>query len=92
MRLVIKRSGGYAGGGEVPVATIDTARLEPSRAQVIENCIDQLARLEEQFGTDMVRYVIQVQDDRGTRELVVLDEANPDSALHRLLGAVGASH
>ena len=81
MRIVIRRSGGYA-GGEAQTAGVDTSRLDPARAQEVEQLVLQTiadaSERAEPIGADLPRYEITVEDEAGTRSLTFTDDGRPD--------------
>jgi hypothetical protein len=92
MHLRITKSGGLAGFDKEEVAVVDTHDLGPDAARRVRDCIEALERETPPVGADLIRYDVHVRDDEGNvRELATLDEGDPSSTLHRLLGALGAS-
>ena len=80
MRIVIRRSGGYA--GEAQTAGVDTSRLDPARAREVEQLVQQTiadaSERAEPIGADLTRYEITVEDEAGTRSLTFTDDGRPD--------------
>ncbi len=91
MKVMIKRSGGYAGVEEETVAAVDTGALSGPQAQRVESAVRKLERAESPIGTDMLRYDIEVRDEQGTRSLTFLDDGDPKSPLQELLQAVSGA-
>lgn len=90
MIITIKRSGGLAGFEAEEVARVDTANISPALTERIKRCIDALAAREPSIGTDMLRYDIEVVEDRGQqRALAVSDDGDPANPLQDLLQMVG---
>lgn len=93
MRIVVKRTGGYA--GIESVADVDTSRLDPARAQQLEQLVRdaaaEAARGEEVVGADLMRYEITVQQEGSTRRLSWIDDGRPEPGpVKRLIEEVGA--
>jgi hypothetical protein len=90
MRIKIKSSGGFAGYEQQEVGSVDTATLGADKARHLEDVVSKLlASTEQTVGADMMRYDVEICDDHGkTRELVLLDDGNPDNPLQQLLQAV----
>jgi hypothetical protein len=92
VKIIIKRSGGLAGVEEAELARVDTSALPADAAQRAKDAVEDLLTEEPAVGTDMLRYQLELEDEEGRRRsLVVLDEGDPASPLHRLLDAVCAS-
>jgi hypothetical protein len=91
MKVMIKRSGGYAGLEEETVAAVDTEALSRPQAQRVESAVRKLETAESPIGTDMLRYDIEVRDEQGARSLPFLDDGDPKSPLHELLQAVSGA-
>jgi hypothetical protein len=78
MQIVVRRTGGYAGGGQV--SSVDTARLDAERRNRIEQLVrDASASVEreEPVGADLMRYEITVQENGTTRSLAWTDDGRP---------------
>ena len=90
MIITIKASGGYAGYEQQEVGKIDTDMLDDEQAKHIKHVINRLRESEGQIiGTDMMRYDIEIRDEQGkTQELVLLDDGDPNNPLQELLMAV----
>jgi hypothetical protein len=92
MRIVIRRSGGYA--GETDTANIDTSRLDPGRAREIERLVDQASAGAAlgggPVGADLMRYDITIEDGEDSRSLSFLDDGSPDAGpMKRLVEKIG---
>ena len=92
MRIVVKRSGGYAGAESV--AEVDTSRLDAAGAKRIEQLVDAASAAkaaEEPIGADLTRYKITIQEGGGrTRSLTWTDDGNPSGGpIKRLIDELG---
>ena len=89
MRITITSSGGFAGLEDQDVGSIDTAVLDTRQAQRLEQTVAKLLTTEQQvIGADMMQYKLKISDDQGNvRELVLVDDGNPDNAIQELLKA-----
>ncbi|OLD37497.1 MAG: hypothetical protein AUI57_10670 [Candidatus Rokubacteria bacterium 13_1_40CM_2_68_8] len=81
----VTQTGGFAGGSE-PVATVDTSTVAPASAAKIKDRIGALRRFvasgTQPIGADLYRYEIDVVDERGKVErLVVFHEGEPGVSL-----------
>jgi len=81
----VTQTGGFAGGSE-PVATVDTSTLAPASAARIKDRIAALRRFvasgTQPIGADLYRYEIDIVDDTGkAQRLVVLHEGEPGVSL-----------
>jgi len=81
----VTQTGGFAGGSE-PVATVDTSTLTPASAARIKDRIAALRRFvacgTQPIGADLYRYEIDIVDDTGkAQRLVVLHEGEPGVSL-----------
>lgn len=93
MIITIKRSGGFAGFDNDPVATVDTSELDMQEQRRITAHIEALAAAQQAVGADMLRYDIELQAQAGgaSQHLTVADEGDPDSTLHKLLDSLGVA-
>jgi hypothetical protein len=90
VKILIARSGGFAGFEREAVASVDTVCLDPARAGPIEAALARLAAEEPPVGTDMIRYDVEVTDDDGRRRcLTTFDDGDPNNPARALLQAVG---
>ena len=98
MIVNIRRSGGFA-GIEEELGVIDTDNLQERAAARLESSIAEITRLLNEtedyppVGADMFRYDVEIIDENGERrQLVIVDEGNPESpplkALYELLEAL----
>ena len=90
MKIRIKSSGGIAGQEEIEIASLDTANLSTTEAeQIIQNVESIFEQGAQVVGADLMNYRIEVEDEQGKRkELVIMDEGEPDSPIQQLLVAI----
>jgi hypothetical protein len=99
VKIRIIRSGGYA-GIEENFGSIDTVNLSKEAASRVAKYVSTLNQLKhtateyEPIGTDMFHYKIEIQNDRGeSQRLVISDDGDPQNpfmkALRDLTDALG---
>jgi hypothetical protein len=75
MKLVVERTGGFAGitrRGERDVSALSSEQLVALR-QLVEPC----SSLPPDFGADRFTYRVEVQGDNGTKRMTVPESAMP---------------
>lgn len=79
MGIVVRRTGGYAGGESV--SKVDTDRLNAAQRlrieQLVRDAAATVARAEEPIGSDLIKYEITIQENGSTRTLVWTDDGTP---------------
>ena len=88
MKIAIKQSGGFA--GEVKeLLRLDTAQIEPSVSQQVEQFIREVkffdlpAVIEGDVGADFLRYEITVIDSNRQHTVIFSDDGGPKTAAMR---------
>jgi hypothetical protein len=79
MKIVIQRSGGYAGISET-LHDVDTADLDPASAAELENLAlgaEAAAAAAQSVGADFLKYEVTLSDDHGSRSWTVVDDDSP---------------
>ena len=91
MNISIKRSGGFAGVTE-DLGTINTAQLDATRAQQVEQMVQDIgffnlpAMLSSGIGADLMRYEVTVIDGNKQHTVAFEDDDGPETApLRRLV-------
>ena len=92
MRIIVRRSGGFAGTAET-LRDIDTDNLDAASAAEIENLIqtlDTAARTNgaqaQPVGADFSKYEVTLSDGQGQRTVSIVDDNSPRlDPVHRLL-------
>jgi hypothetical protein len=77
MKLIVERSGGFAGmtrRGEQDLAT-----LSPQQHAALQKLLGEVPPVSTQPGADRFTYRIEVQDEHGTRSLTVPETLMPAS-------------
>jgi hypothetical protein len=75
MRVVVKRTGGYA--GDQKVASVDTESLDSARTNQVEQLVqeaDSASHRAEPVGADLMRYEITIEEGGRTRVVSFTDD------------------
>jgi len=92
MRIIVRRSGGFAGTAET-LHDIDTDNLGAASAAEVENLVrtlDAAARTDgaqaQPVGADFINYEVTLSDGQGQRTVPIVDDNSPRlEPVHRLL-------
>jgi hypothetical protein len=83
MRVIVRRSGGFAGTAET-LHDIDTDNLDAASATEVENLVqtlDAAARTDgaqaQPVGADFIKYEVTLSDGQGQRTLSIIDDNSP---------------
>ena len=89
MVVRVTRSGGFAGIVE-DLGRVDTVSLSKEVAAQVEAKVKEVERVaamrNQPIGADMFRYDIEVEDERGRRNLTLTQEGDPAIPLPQPLG------
>ena len=89
MVIRVTRSGGFAGIVE-DLGRVDTVSLSKEVAAQVEAKVTEVERVvamrNQPTGADMFRYDIEVEDERGRRNLTLTQEGDPAIPLPQSLG------
>ncbi len=82
MNITIRQSGGFVGVKQ-NLGSVDTSDLAQEKATRLEKCIAELKRFEAAagevpVGADMFRYEIEIRDDQGARQTLVVVHGEPE--------------
>jgi len=79
MKVIIQRSGGYAGVVET-LCDVDTANLDAASAAAAEQltlraeAVAKTAAAAQPIGADLLRYEVTLEDENGRRKWAVVDD------------------
>ena len=92
MRIIVRRSGGFAGTTET-LHDIDTDNLDAASAAEVENLVRALdtaaqgdSAQPQPVGADFIKYEVTLSDRQGQRTVSIVDDNSPRlDPVHRLL-------
>lgn len=78
MKIIVERSGGYA--GIIRRGETDSSALSPEQQKALQELLDKgTPSASTQMGADRFTYKIEVRDERGSRSLTVPETMMPAS-------------
>lgn len=85
MQIAVRRTGGFAGLSE-QLASIDTEKLDPIRAQRLEeavrrsNFFNRPPVMGGEAGADLFRYEVTITDEGRSHTVAYMDSEDPETA------------
>ena len=77
MKLIVERSGGFA--GMIRRGELDLSALSPEQQAALQKLLEEGAPASMQPGADRFTFRIEVQDEHGTRSLTIPEALMPAS-------------
>ena len=92
MRIIVRRSGGFAGTAET-LHDVDTDNLDAASTAEVENLVRALdaatqgdGAQAQPVGADFIKYEVTLSDGQGQRTVSIVDDNSPRlDPVHRLL-------